>query len=293
MNKGILSGIGAYVIWGFLPIYWKLLHEVPAVQIVAHRLVWSLLLLVVLVTALRGWQHLRPAFNRRTLLIFVLATVLLSINWLVYIWAVNQGRVVETSLGYFINPLVNVLLGVVFLRERLTPARWLPVGLATIGVLYLTWNYGSVPWVALVLAFSFGLYGFLKKLSPLRSLYGLTLETAVAFLPAIFYLLYVENQGVGAFGHLSLLPTVLLILSGVVTAVPLLLFASAAQAIPLSTLGLLQYLAPTMQFLIGILLYREPFTPGRLVGFSIIWLALIIFAAGGLYENRRVLQTAR
>lgn len=293
MNKGILSGIGAYLIWGFLPIYWKLLNEVPAVQIVAHRLIWSLLLLVIVVTALRGWRHLRPALNGRTLLIFILATTLLSVNWLVYIWAVNQGMVVETSLGYFINPLVNVLLGVVFLRERLTPSRWIPVGLATIGVLYLTWSYGSIPWVALVLAFSFGLYGFLKKLSPLRSLYGLTFETAIAFLPALAYLLVVESQGAGAFGHLSWLPTLLLILSGVVTAVPLLLFASAAQAIPLSTLGLLQYLAPTFQFLIGVLLYHEPFTPGRLVGFSIIWLALIIFAAGGLYDNRRVLQTAR
>jgi len=286
MNKGILSGVAAYTIWGFFPIYFKAMQAAPALQIVAHRLAWSLIFLSVVVTLRRGWGSLRPALNKRGLAIYLLAAAVLSFNWLVYIYGVNAGFILEASLGYFINPLVNVLLGVVFLRERLSLSKWIPIGIAAAGVLYLTFSYGSLPWIALALAFSFGLYGLLKKLSPLDSLPGLTTETAIVFVPAVIYLVWVESQGVGAFGHISLVTSLLLAFSGVVTAVPLLLFSAAARAIPLSTLGLLQYIAPTLQFLIGVLVYGEALTPARIVAFSLIWLALVLLTVGGAYERR-------
>jgi chloramphenicol-sensitive protein RarD len=219
--------------------------------------------------------------------VYTLAAVLLALNWLIYIWGVNSGQVVETSLGYFINPLVSVLLGVVILRERLRPLQWLPVALAGTGVLYLTLQHGSLPWIALALAFTFGTYGLLKKIAPLGALYGLTLETAILFLPALGYLLFVESRGVGSFGHLSWNLNAVLALSGVVTALPLLMFATAARSIPLSLVGILQYFAPSVQFLLGIFLYREPFSLPQMVGFGIIWTALLIFTLEGLMVRRR------
>lgn len=286
-NKGIWLGICAYAVWGVLPIFWKAIQEVPAGQIVAHRLAWSLVFLAVVLTFRSGWSGVTSALNRRNLIIYSAAAVLLTVNWLIYIWGVNAGFIVETSLGYFINPLVSVLFGVAFLGERLSPAKWIPVGLAGIGVIYLTISYGSLPWISLALAFSFGLYGLFKKLSPLGSLNGLALETGVLFVPAVLYLVFLETQGTGAFGHVPLWQNALLVLSGVLTAVPLLLFAGAARSIPLSTLGLLQYIAPTLQFILGVFVYDEPFTLERLVGFAIIWLALLIFSIGGVYERSR------
>ena len=288
MNKGVLYGFGAYFLWGILPVYWKWLHVVPALQIVAHRVAWSLIFVVMLVLVNRSFGALKQAAaSPKTIAIYTLAACLLSVNWLIYIWAVNAGFIVETSLGYFINPLVNVLLGVIFLREKLRPLQWVPVGLAGLGVLYLTIGYGSLPWIALALAFTFGLYGLVKKTAPLESLHGLTLETAILFLPAVGYLAVMEVQGNGAFGHLSLVSNILLALTGVVTATPLLLFGAAARRVNLSTLGILQYIAPTCQFLIGVLVYREPFTPDRLVGFSMIWLALLVYWVEGLSQRRR------
>jgi len=292
-NKGIWLGIGAYACWGVLPIFWKAIQDVPAVQIVAHRLAWSLVFLTIVLTLRSGWSGMLSALNRRNLMIYSAAAVLLTLNWLVYIWGVNAGFIVETSLGYFINPLVSVLLGVIFMRERLSPAKWIPVGLAAIGVIYLTISYGSLPWISLALAFTFGLYGLFKKLSPLGSLNGLTLETGVLFVPAVLYLVYLETQGTGAFGHIPFWQNVLLALSGVVTAVPLLLFAGAARSIPLSTVGLLQYIAPTLQFILGVFVYNEPFTLEKLVGYAIIWLALLIFSVGGVYERNRYLVAGR
>jgi chloramphenicol-sensitive protein RarD len=278
--------------WGFFPVYWKLLHGVPALEIVAHRLAWSLVFLAVIVSVLRGWQDLRQSINRRVLLVYLAAGVVLTINWLVYIYGVNAGFVVETSLGYFINPLVSVLFGVIFFREKLPPSKWVPVLLAAAGVLYLTVSYGALPWIALALAFSFGLYGLIKKLSPLSALPGLTLETAAMFVPAVGYLAILEAQGAGSFGHVGLLENVLMVLAGVVTAVPLLLFSSAARSIPLSTIGILQYIAPTIQFSLGVFVYGESFTTQRLIGFSIVWLALILFWAGGMYERRKAAMAA-
>lgn len=289
MNKGIWAGISAYFIWGLFPIYFKLLDSVPALQIVAHRLVWSLFFLVVIVTVRKEWQGLVTRLNTKTILITLLAGVLLTLNWLIYIWGVNHDYILEASLGYFINPLVNVILGVVVFREKLSLSKWLPVGLAAIGVFYLTISYGQLPWIALGLAFSFGFYGLLKKLSAMNSLNGLTLETALMFIPALGYLFYIENQGVGFWGHASWELTILLCLAGVVTAIPLLLFSFAAKNIPLSTLGLLQYIAPTLQFIIGVFVYSEPFTHEGLIGFGIIWLALILFSIGGVYERRKAL----
>ncbi len=288
MNKGILYGATAYILWGFFPIYFKAIQEVPAFQITLHRVSWSFLLMALVMLLRRDWRALiKNASNRRTLAIYGAAAVLLGVNWLLYVWGVNAGFVVEASLGYFIIPLVNVLLGTLFLREKLRPAQWIPGGLAAAGVLYLTVTYGRLPWIALGLAFSFGLYGLLKKVAPLGSLQGLTLETAILFLPALGYLIFAETQGIGAFGHVAWSTSLLLALTGVITTIPLLLFASGARRIPLTTLGLLQYVAPTLQFLIGVLLYHEPFTQDRMIGFSIIWLALILYSVESFMQYRK------
>ncbi len=278
MKKGILYGIGAYVLWGFFPIYWKFLHEIPALQVIGHRISWSFIVLILFILLTKQWQDFRAvAFHPKTIGTYAIAGVLLSINWLVYVWGVNAGFIVETSLGYFINPLLSVLLGVIFLRERLRLAQWIPVVIAAIGVLYLTFVYGRLPWIALTLAFSFGIYGLVKKIAPLGSLYGLTLETAIVFPLALVYLLVLEVNGAGAFLHDGLTIDLLLAGAGIVTTVPLLMFASAAKQIPLTMVGILQYIAPTLQFLIGIFIYKEPFDHAHLIGFGIIWVALIIF----------------
>jgi len=287
MNKGILYGTSAYILWGILPIYWKLLHNVPALQLIGHRIVWSLVLLVVVLLVNGQWQDFRvTAINHRILGIYMVAAVLLSVNWLVYVWGVNAGFIVETSLGYFINPLLSVLLGVILLRERLRPAQWVPIGLAAAGVLYLTAAYGSLPWIALSLAFSFGFYGLVKKVAPLSALYGLTVETGMLLLPAIAFLVFSEVRGSGAFLHAGFGLDLLMVGAGLVTTVPLLMFASAARRIPLSFIGVLQYIAPTMQFLIGVFIYKEPFDKSRLVGFSLVWIALVIFWVENLLHHR-------
>lgn len=292
-NKGVLYGLGAYLMWGFFPIYFKALQSVPALEIIFHRVVWSFIFLAILISLRREWPHLRATTLRpKTLAIYAIAAVLLGSNWLIYVWAVNAGHVVETSLGYFINPLVSVLLGVILLREKLRPWQWFPVGLASAGVLYMTIRFGSLPWIALALAFTFGTYGLVKKISPLNSLDGLTLETAILFLPALSYLLFLGLQGNGAFGYSGLSGSLLLALAGILTSLPLLLFASAARSIPLSLIGILQFVAPTCQFLLGVLLYKEPFTQVQMVGFSLIWLALLFFTVEG-FIARRVVSAAQ
>ena len=287
VNKGILYGIGAYVLWGFFPIYWKFLHDVPALQVIGHRIGWSFILLALYILLTGQWDAFRSAaFNWRTIGIYSIAGVLLTFNWLIYVWGVNEGFIVETSLGYFINPLLSVSLGVLFLRERLRPMQWVPVGLAAIGVGYLTFVYGRLPWIALSLAFTFGFYGFVKKLSPLGSLHGLTLETGIVFPVALIYLAIVGINGSGAFLHDGTFVDVLLIGAGLVTTVPLLMFASAAKQIPLTVVGLLQYIAPTLQFLIGVFVYKEPFDLAHFIGFAIVWVALVIFAVESYLANR-------
>ncbi|MBI5564707.1 MAG: EamA family transporter RarD [Chloroflexi bacterium] len=291
MNKGLWYGIGAYGLWGLFPIYWKWLHHVPAIELIAHRIIWSFVALVIVLALMRQWRSFRVEIAKpRVLRLYVLAAVLIGINWFVYVWAVNQGYIVETSLGYFINPLLNVLIGVIILREKLRPAQWVPIGLAAAGVLYLTLLYGSLPWIALTLAFSFGLYGLVKKLAPLSSLHGLTLETGVLLLPMAGYLIFAEVNGQGVFLHTDLVSNLLMLGAGPVTVIPLLLFASAVRRVPLSTMGILQYLAPTLQFLLGVLVYGEAFSSAQFVGFGLVWLALIVYTAENLWQRRRALS---
>lgn len=290
MNKGILYGIGAYLAWGFFPIYWKFLHHIPAIQLIGHRIIWSCLLLTGVILLTKQWPDFRKTLNARVLRIYTFAALLIGVNWLIYVWAVNADFIVETSLGYFINPLLSVLMGVIFLKERLRLAQWIPVGLAAIGVTYLTFVYGRPPYIALSLALSFGLYGLVKKLSPLGSLYGLTIETAILFIPALIYLIVAQAGGSAAFLHTGLVSDLLMVGAGLVTTVPLLMFASAARSIPLWVVGLLQYIAPTLQFLLGVFFYKEPFSHNQLIGFSIVWMALIIFIVENFLASRAAVE---
>jgi chloramphenicol-sensitive protein RarD len=293
MSEGVWYAVCAYVCWGLFPIYWKQLDRVPALQLIGHRILWSFVMLAAIIGATRQWQSFRRAnFNIPVLRIYAVAAALVTVNWFTFVWAVNSGYVVETSLGYFINPLVNVLFGVVFLQERLRLVQWIAIGLAAAGVLYLTILYGSLPWIALVLALSFGSYGLVKKKGLLGSVHGLALETAILTPLAIAYLMYVQRSGEGALLHDGLRSDLLLLGTGAVTTIPLLFFASAVQRIPLSLLGVLQYIAPTMQFLLGVLLYREPFTPAQFVGFAMVWAALIVLGIEGFLVHRRGLVSA-
>ena len=289
MNKGILYTAAAYLLWGMFPLYFKAIENVPAIQIVSHRIVWSLLFLVLVILALKQFGKFRAQLSPRIAGVYLIAGVLLSINWLTYVWSVNAGFVVEASLGYFINPLVSVLLGVIFLKEKMRPWQWVPFGIAAAGVIYLTLSRSSSLWVPLTLAFSFGLYGLMKKLTPLGSLYGLTVETAMVSLPALGFLVFMQVQGSGAFWHAGVKTTLLLAFTGVVTAVPLLLFSAGTRSIPLTMVGLLQYITPTMQFLLGVFVYGEPFTFERLIGFCIIWIALMIFTLEGFLARRKAI----
>ena len=287
MRKGIWFAIAAYGIWGLFPLYWKPLHNVPPLEIIGHRIGWSFILLMLIIVLTRQWRAFRAvAFKRRTLGVYTISALLVSVNWLVYVWAVNAGFIVETSLGYFINPLFSVLLGVVFLREKLRPWQWLPVGLAALGVLIVAFAYGTFPWIAVSLALSFGLYGLVKKQAPLNALQGLTIETGILFIPALIYLLTLETQGQGAFLHSDVTSNLLMIGAGVVTTVPLLLFSSAAQRIPLAWVGIIQYITPTMQFLLGVFVYKEAFSATQFTGFGLVWLALIIFTLEGFLTRK-------
>jgi chloramphenicol-sensitive protein RarD len=287
-KKGILFGVGAYLTWGLFPIYWKWLHIVPALQLIGHRIIWSFIMLMIVIFIRKEWNQFRAlASSRKTLMIYIIAGILIGTNWGIYVWSVNAGYIVETSLGYFINPLVSVMFGVIFFRERLRPMQWIPVIIAAGGVIYLAVEFGSLPWIALSLAASFGLYGLVKKLSPLNSLYGLTLETGALLIPALIYLSVMEISGAGYFLHNGITLDLLMIGAGAVTTIPLLMFASAARSIPLSMVGILQYIAPTMQFLLGVFVYGEPFTHVQLIGFSIVWFALILFGVEGFIASRK------
>ena len=287
MKKGMITAALTYLIWGTFPIYFKALQIVPATQIISHRIAWSFIFVTLILLVTRQFKAWRSLLTWRILLIYAAAAILLATNWLVYVWSVNAGYVLEASLGYFINPLVTILLGVIFLREKLRPLQWVPVGIAATGVLYLTVTLGSLPWIALSLALSFGSYGLVKKMAPLDSLFGLTLETAILFLPALGYLLFCETQGSGIFGHAGGWVNGLLAFTGVVSAIPLLLFAVAVRSVPLSTIGLLQYITPSIQFLLGILVFGESFTPNLLVGFALVWVALIFFTVESLLAQRK------
>ncbi len=285
---GILAAAAAFILWGVLPAYWKLLQEVPAYEILCHRMSWSLVLTLGLVIVTGRRTLFQQALGERNNLITFTATgLLLAVNWLLYIWAVNAGFIVEASLGYFINPLINVLFGMIFFREKMRPIQWLALLLATFGVLYLTFYYGQFPWIALALATTFATYGLLHKKNHLGALDGLCLETGILFLPAAAFLLGLGCTGNGSFGEIGLSGSLLLAGTGVVTTVPLLFFGYAAQKIPLSTLGLMQYLAPTINLILGVFVYGEEFPRTRMVGFMLIWAALAIFMAENLLRRLR------
>jgi chloramphenicol-sensitive protein RarD len=290
-RRGAIFGATAYLLWGIFPLYFPLLDPASAVEILAHRVVWSLAVVVVLVQLTRRWPGVRAVIHDRTkVLRLTAAAVFLAVNWGVYIYGVTTDRVVDTSLGYFINPLVTVMLGVVVLRERLRPAQWAALAVATAAVLFLSVQGGRLPWIALVLAFSFGIYGLLKKLAYVGALEGLTVETAVLTPIAVLYVVVIQVSGAATLtthgpGHAGLLA-----LTGLVTAVPLLFFGAAASRVPLVTLGLLQYLAPTMQFLLGVLIFHEDMSAARLLGFVLVWIALAMFTADLVGQRRRALH---
>lgn len=286
-RRGLLAAIGAFAIWGLLPLYLKLLHQAPVFQIMTHRVVWCCLFVF-------GWLGVRGELGHVTraladgvtrLRLFASA-VMITINWLTYVWAVGNGHVVEASLGYFINPLVSVLLGVLFLSEKLNPRQWIAVALAALGVAWLTWQVGRPPWIALTLAFSFGLYGFVRKTVVVDAVAGLAVETLLILPFALAWLLFEYGRGASVFGVVSWQLDALLVASGLLTAVPLVLFAFGVRRVPLTTIGLLQYMAPTLQLITALLVFKEPFTAVQAVGFGCIWLGLVIYAVDGVWRGR-------
>ncbi|MBP0598274.1 EamA family transporter RarD [Herbaspirillum sp. LeCh32-8] len=281
----MLYAVSASVLWGLFPLYFKLLKEVPSFDIVVHRLFWSFVFLAVVLLWRRQWSWLGQALRRPLVVLsFLLSALLLSGNWTLYVWAVNDGRIVDTSLGYFMSPLMSVFMGYLILKERMRPLQWLAVCMALGAVLWLTVANGNLPWIALVIATTFALYGLLRKVAHLGALEGLSLETLL-MLPLVLLVLGLDTwRGSNSFSSASLGVQLLLALAGPITAVPLLLFAQGARRIPLSMLGLMQYISPTIQLLTGVLLFDEPFTGHRAIGFCVIWLALAVYSAEGLWR---------
>ncbi|RDY66656.1 EamA family transporter RarD [Halobacillus sp. SY10] len=278
---GIFYTAGAYILWGVLPIYWKMIQEIPAFEILAHRIVWSFLFMgIVIMIARKQKEFMRECRqiikNKKQLVGITLASITISINWVTYILAVNTDHVVEASLGYYINPLVSILLGMIVLKEKFSKAQWLAFLLAALGVIYMTVNFGSVPWLALLLAFSFGSYGLLKKLVPLNAMFGLTIETLIVT-PVALVFLFQQQTGQWSTIDFWSWTTAIVFGAGIVTAIPLLLFSAGAKRIPLSMVGFLQYFAPTIMLIIGIFLYDEPFTDVHAVSFTLIWAGLAVY----------------
>jgi chloramphenicol-sensitive protein RarD len=286
--SGLLYSASAFLIWGVSPIYWKALKSVPAFEIILHRVVWSFLFLILLILVRNRWHEFWRVLKTRKLLAIMTGTSLLvSGNWLVYIWAVNNDYLLQASLGYYINPLVNVLLGFVFLKERLRPYQWAAVMLAGCGVLVLTIFYGQFPWIALILAGSFGFYGLIRKVSPVGSLVGLTVETFLLTIPSVIWLIYLEGTGTGSFLHGRVQITVLLMGASIVTALPLLLFNLGARRITLASLGFMQYIAPSCMFIMAVFVFNEPFIKVQLISFLMIWTALGIYSIDSVITYRK------
>jgi chloramphenicol-sensitive protein RarD len=289
-RSGLAAAMGAFLMWGLFPLYLHPLAHVPTLQVIAHRIAWCCLMVFGWLAARGEIGSVRAALaNPQSRWRLVASALLISVNWLVYVWAVSNGHTVDASLGYFINPLVNVFLGVVLLSERLNRAQWTAVALAGAGVAYLTIATGGIPWIALVLAASFGTYGLIRKVVAVDAVAGLATESLLLLPFAAAWLLWCEQQGTGVLGHSTAAIDALLLGSGLATALPLALFAYGARQIPLSTVGLVQYIGPTLQFLIGVLVFREPFSTTRAIGFVIIWIALAVYVADSLWRNRRAL----
>ena len=292
-RRGLLLGVAAYTMWGAFPLYWPLLEPAGAFEILAHRMLWSLVTMGVLVVLMRRRERVRALVtDRRRLGLLALAAVVVSVNWGTYIWGVNHGRVVETSLGYFINPLVTVLMGVLILRERLRPLQWLAMGVAGAAVGVLTVDYGRLPWIALILAFSFGSYGLAKKFANAPAVESLAVETTVIAPFAALYIAWLATHGQSNFGNHGAGHAALFLSTGIVTAVPLICFGGAAIRVPMVTLGLLQYLAPIFQFALGVLWFHEDMPAGRWLGFGLVWIALAVFTVEAISHRRRQLRLA-
>lgn len=290
-RRGLFLGVAAYAMWGLFPLYWPLLEPAGAFEILAHRVLWSCLTMFVLMLLLRRGAQLRAVWrDRRVRLLLTVAAFVVSINWATYIWGVNNDRVVETSLGYFINPLVTVLMGVVILHERLRPLQWVAMGIATASVVVLTLDYGRLPYVALVLAFTFGSYGLCKKTANVGATDSLTYETAVIAPFALVYVGWLGATGGSNFANHGLSHSLLFMATGIITAIPLICFGAAATRVPMVTLGLLQYLAPILQFALGVLWFHEDMPAGRWVGFVLVWIALAIFTVEAVNHRRRQLR---
>jgi chloramphenicol-sensitive protein RarD len=290
-RRGFAYGVAAYGLWGIFPLYWPLLEPAGALEILAHRVLWSLITVGVVVLVLRRTAAVRAVLaDRRSRLLLLGAAAVITLNWFGYIWGVNNGRVVETSLGYFINPLVTVLMGVLILGERLRRRQWLAVGLATVAVVVLTVDYGRPPWVALLLAFSFATYGLAKKQAGVDAVESLAVETLFIGPFAAAYIAWLAWQGTGEFGHHGAGHAWLLTTAGVVTVIPLLCFGAAAIRVTMVTIGLLQYIAPILQFLLGVWWYGEAMPASRWIGFVLVWIALVVFTVDAVHHRRRQLR---
>jgi chloramphenicol-sensitive protein RarD len=290
-RSGIIMGAAAYFLWGLVPLFWPLLAPASSAEALAHRFVWSMVLVLLLLVVTRRLEHFRAIWTDARRVGFLgIASVVIALNWGGFIWGVTHGHVIETSLGYFINPLVTVMLGVFVLGESLRPWQWTAVGVGTVAVAVLTWDYGRPPWIALLLAGSFATYGFLKKQARLGALESLGAETLLLTPVAVAFLLWLEADGRGTFGHAGAANAALLVSTGIVTAVPLLLFGGAATRLSLTALGILQYLGPALQFVFGLLIFDEPMTEAAWAGFILVWLALVIFTVDGLRTHRRLLR---
>jgi len=293
VQKGYWQAMGAYAIWGLMPIYMKWLQAVPPTQIVAHRIIWSCAILLVLLGFKRSYQPLwAAAKNPKLLLIYAFSALCVSLNWMLYVWGVNNGFIVETSLGYFINPLVSVLLGVIVLRERLTKMQTLAVLMAGLGMVYVGFSYGSIPWIAIIIAISFGLYGLIRKMGPLGASHGLSLETLILLPLAFGYLYFMTPDHGSSFLHHGWHLELLLVGAGFITTIPLLMFNAAAQSISLVLMGIFQYIAPTLQFLVGVLVFKEALNYHNLIGFILVWSGLLIFGIDS-WRRYRQFRTAQ
>ena len=295
MNRGIVMALSAYIFWGLHPIFWKLLQNIPSVEIVSHRVLWSLMFFITIISFRKEWKGLKSKLKKNNnKMVLYIPAFLIGSNWVMYIWAVNAGFIIETSLGYFICPLVSVFLGVFFLNESLRKIQWIAVLIAGIGVLIMTFIYGQFPWISIYLAGTWGTYGLLRKQSPLSAVEGLTIETALLSIPVIIYLIYLEIVGVASF-LIDIKTSLLLVGSGIISGLPLIIFIIGARMINLSIIGILQYVYPILILLIGVFIYNEPLMESRITGFIFIWIALIVYSVDGILfkRNAMILSTKK
>lgn len=286
MNSGLILGISCYIMWGLFPLYWYYLSGVPSLEILGYRIVGALAFIVFILAVTKKWKWIKD-LTWKQVRFYMITSVFITINWLVYIWSVTHKQTIESSLGYYINPLVNASLGALFLHERLRKFQYIPIIIAAIGVGYITYKFGKIPLVSLILAFSFSIYGLLKKKGSLEGIESFTLESFILSFPALAYLIYLHSIGNFHFGIISTNVDLLLIGAGTVTAIPLILYNLAARKLTLTTVGMLQYISPTMQLILGVLFLREPFPRDKVIGFIIIWIALLLYTIELIYNNNQ------